>query len=442
MTAVSGSASLREWNAAESFEPITYEKVVGLNNLLSIAWLSQGLTLAGAVARIVHPDGPASGFLIAPDLLLTNNHVLPTAESASEAQIQFNYQNNWGGVLQPTRSFSTDSSHFRTDYDLDYSIVRVAGSPGDVYGYIDLGVRADPSVNDYVTVIQHPNGGPKQISLTDNKVSAVFGDKVQYATDTEPGSSGSPVFNQSWQIVGLHHAGGGLAGPDGTKYFTNEGILISSVLAHAADFLGLGDPLYDVAFGDLRAVLVGLIDLSDPPATVEALLPDILWTRPAFATALSQWAGLNAWPGHTQLSAAGAAGVAIGAALRQWARSSGHESIARVTPSTPPPSDALVTLVSPYKGSASLPADVYSGILAALRSQPALVAPIAEVAGVGGGSGTSLVLPARSLLTGVMVGAQAYEPARGSGAAAPPPASADPGDPASDPPGAPGRAIP
>jgi V8-like Glu-specific endopeptidase len=439
---MSQPASLREWNASESFEPITYEKVVGLNNLLSIAWLSQGLTLAAAVARIVHPHGPGSGFLIAPDLLLTNNHVLPSAESAAAAQVQFNYQNNWAGVLQPTRSFSTDSSHFRTDYDLDYSIVRVAGSPGDIYGYIDLGVRADPSVNDYVTIIQHPNGGPKQISLTDNKVSAVFGDKVQYATDTEPGSSGSPVFNQSWQIVGLHHAGGGLAGPDGIKYFTNEGILIASVIADAAQFLGLGDPLYDLAFGDLRAVLVGLIDLSDPPATAEALLPDILWTRPAFAAALTQWTGLNSWPGHTAPSAAAAAGVAVGAALRQWARSAGHESIARVTPSNPPPSDALVALASPYNGTAGLPADVYSGILTALRSQPALVAPIADAAGAAGGAGTSLVLPARSFLTGVMVGAQAYEPARPAATADPSPASTVPAVPAPHPTGTPSAGMP
>ena len=419
MTLMSTPASLTDWRASASFDPIPYEKVVGLNNLLSIAWLSQGLTLAGAVARVVLPSGPGSGFLIAPDLLLTNNHVLPSAESAAEAQIQFNYQNNWAGVLQPTRTFVTDGSQFRTSVELDYSIVRVVGSPGDIYGYVDLAARADPSVNDFVTVIQHPNGGPKQICLTDNKVSAVFDHKLQYATDTEPGSSGSPVFNQSWQIVGLHHAGGGLAGPDGNKYFTNEGIVITSVIADAASFLGLGDPLYDLAFGDLRAVLVGLIDLSDPPATPEALLPDILWTRPAFAGALAQWTGLNTWPGHTAVSAATAAGVAVGAALRQWARSSGHESIARVTPSNPPPSDALVALASPYNGTAGVPADVYSGILAALRTQPALIAPISDVIAGPGGPGTSPLLPARGFLTGVMVGAQAYEPARAAAPAAP-----------------------
>src|SRR6476469_6038031 len=134
--------SLEDWNASESFNPIPYEKVVGLNNLLSIAWLSQGLTLAGAVARIVLPNETGSGFLIAPDLLLTNNHVFPSAESAAAAQIQFNYQNNWAGVLQPTRTYSTDTSRFHTNADLDYSIVRVVDAPGDLYGYIDISARA------------------------------------------------------------------------------------------------------------------------------------------------------------------------------------------------------------------------------------------------------------------------------------------------------------
>jgi endonuclease/exonuclease/phosphatase family metal-dependent hydrolase len=54
-------------------------------------------------------------------------------------------------------------------------------------------------------------------------------DKVlRYRTDTEPGSSGSPVFNNDWQLVALHHAGyredGGTA--------VNEGIRISAIVAH------------------------------------------------------------------------------------------------------------------------------------------------------------------------------------------------------------------
>lgn len=406
-----GSSPLpaENWNASDDFDPIPYEKVVGLNNLLSIAWLSQGLTLAGAVARIVLPDGVGTGFLVAPDLLLTNHHVLGTPETATAATVQFNYQDNWGGVRQASRSFPLDASRFRTNPELDYSLVRVTGSPGEVYGHIDLGVSADPSVNDYVSIIQHPAGGPKQICLTDNKVSAVFDHKLQYATDTESGSSGAPVFNQAWQLVGLHHAGGGLAGPDGQKYFTNEGIVISRVIADAADFLGFSDPVYDQVFGDMRAVLVNLVDQVDPPPTPSSLLPDVLWTRPAFAAALDQWSRLNTWAASDPAAGFGAVGTAAGAALRQWARSAGHESITATAPSTPPPTPALVAKVSGFNGSSASPREVYGQVLAAVRGDATLLPPLA-----GGGAvpaEPAMVVAARAFLTGVTVGAAAFDPA-------------------------------
>ncbi len=45
------------------------------------------------------------------------------------------------------------------------------------------------------------------------------------------GSSGSPVFNDDWEVVALHHAGGMLLEPETKRrYFRNEGILISAIL--------------------------------------------------------------------------------------------------------------------------------------------------------------------------------------------------------------------
>ena len=31
--------------------------------------------------------------------------------------------------------------------------------------------------------------------------------RVRYATNTEPGSSGSPCFDMNWQLAALHHYG-------------------------------------------------------------------------------------------------------------------------------------------------------------------------------------------------------------------------------------------
>jgi V8-like Glu-specific endopeptidase len=413
MVVTSSRLAADEWVTDDAFVPLTYEKVVGLNNLLSIGWVSRALELAACVCRVNTPAGPGSGFLIAADLLLTNHHVLPTAETAAGTVAEFNYQAAWGGELEPVRRFTCDPTFFHNDKALDYAIVRVNGAPGELYGFVNLAQHADATVNDFVSIIQHPQGGPKKIAFTDNKVSAVFENLVQYSTDTEPGSSGSPVFNQDWQIVGLHHRGGGLAGPDGKKYFTNEAIQIGAVVRDAARFLGLSDELYDLAFGDLRAALAGLVNVTDPPTDPDAVARDLLLKRPRFSYALEQWAKLNGAAGIRLPAMTAIAGVAVGGALRQWARTDGHESIQAPAPAQPEPGPEIVTLVGAFSGTDVLPRDVYDSVLTGLRSEPGLVnAIVAQVAGDDDG----IAAAARTFIRGVTVGAKAYD------GAPPPPA--------------------
>lgn len=57
-----------------------------------------------------------------------------------------------------------------------------------------------------VSLIQHPKGNYKEIVLYGNRVQALYQNFIQYETDAEPGSSGSPLFNEQWQLVGMHHS--------------------------------------------------------------------------------------------------------------------------------------------------------------------------------------------------------------------------------------------
>jgi endonuclease G len=61
-------------------------------------------------------------------------------------------------------------------------------------------------IGDFVTIVQHPRGAKKQIALRENRIVDVPERFLHYSADTEPGSSGSPVFNDQWEIVALHHA--------------------------------------------------------------------------------------------------------------------------------------------------------------------------------------------------------------------------------------------
>ena len=53
----------------------------------------------------------------------------------------------------------------------------------------------------YLNIIQHPRGRPKDRS---NQVVDITNIDVFYTTDTEPGSSGSAVFNDNWELVAIH----------------------------------------------------------------------------------------------------------------------------------------------------------------------------------------------------------------------------------------------
>ncbi len=67
------------------------------------------------------------------------------------------------------------------------------------------------------------------VANRENKVQDIFDDFIHYETDTQPGSSGSAVFNDEWMVIALHHSG--VPDPkDSTKYIANEGIRISSIV--------------------------------------------------------------------------------------------------------------------------------------------------------------------------------------------------------------------
>ena len=98
---------------------------------------------------------------------------------------------------------------YLSDAELDYSLVAVADDP-DLASYGWLPLIEDTGkllVGETVNIIQHPNGEPKQLAIRNNQVVDELELFLHYQTDTDPGSSGSPVFNDQWEVVALHHSG-------------------------------------------------------------------------------------------------------------------------------------------------------------------------------------------------------------------------------------------
>jgi V8-like Glu-specific endopeptidase len=225
----------KEATPPEKHSLITQD-ILGINNLKQISWLQLGLRLASSVCRVLTPGGFGTGFLVGNGFVMTNNHVIPTANVAAQSKVEFNYQEDGSGGYAPTRRYDCESSKFRTSADLDYSLVRVATPSAEAtaslstWGQLRLNGKADPIPSDHVVIIQHPNGAHKQIVLTANYVLATQQHLLHYTTDTMPGSSGSPVFNDSWQVVAIHHAGGALhKDTNGNVRYVNEGVLMSAI---------------------------------------------------------------------------------------------------------------------------------------------------------------------------------------------------------------------
>ena len=92
--------------------------------------------------------------------------------------------------------------------------------------------NSDVQRGDKLYVIQHPAGEAKQISDLDCTVKDVpvngYAPRLDFShtCDTLGGSSGSPVFNEAGEVVGLHHLG---MAPTGSFVDVNRAVRASLV---------------------------------------------------------------------------------------------------------------------------------------------------------------------------------------------------------------------
>jgi endonuclease G len=225
---------------------------------------SDGARKAGRpVARVVllggpgtQPQGFATSFLVTSRLLLTNHHVFPTKADASGTGANFLFERSDRGI-EAGVTFEIDAdSFYLSDEQLDFAIVGVkprsaeGQSIGD-FGSVQL-VEATSKIliGHRINIIQHPEGGPKQYAITENRlVDLLDSGFLHYDTDTLEGSSGSPAYSEDWQLVGLHHAsipemigdrvvavGGGFwdesMPDDKVHWIANEGVRVSALVKH------------------------------------------------------------------------------------------------------------------------------------------------------------------------------------------------------------------
>ncbi|MEM7128713.1 MAG: trypsin-like peptidase domain-containing protein [Chloroflexota bacterium] len=258
------------------------------NSFLDIAtWRSAlGLLESQVCSILINNQHAGTGFLLGSDVVMTNYHVMESVIKQtpghepdkvllrfdykmlskdilpklgdniqiSESWISNNQVTNEGVTYTLAEDWLVDSSQYSpfdlrpmpkggtpsTD-QLDYALLRTAKSPGNDA----VGGSGDPQApkrgwmkpvenhnfleKKAIFIAQHPMGAPLKLALDTEAVTQLNENqtRVFYRTNTEPGSSGSPCFDENWNLVALHHAGD----PNSLMPAWNEGIPFGPIMA-------------------------------------------------------------------------------------------------------------------------------------------------------------------------------------------------------------------
>jgi Effector-associated domain 1/Trypsin-like peptidase domain len=236
----------------------------GLENLIvkdnrfvdTTHWWTRLQELESQVCQLEVGKRKGTGFLVAPDIVLTNYHVIAQVREGHVAPEQvlvwFDFRRGPDKLSLDAGRHHRLASEWLIDFSpvddvdsqplpklgvpapdhLDHALIRLSSRPGDdqlggrVRGFIPLPSAPCPfKPGTPLLIVQHPRGDPLQLALETNSIIGLNSNatRVTYRTNTLPGSSGAPCFNLHWELVAMHHYG---------DHTYNEGIPISTLRNH------------------------------------------------------------------------------------------------------------------------------------------------------------------------------------------------------------------
>lgn len=234
------------------------EAVIGRDEMLDFSFFRKGLAVGQSVGRLVVPRFDAgvqrklengqpwcmsgTAWMIAEGHVITNHHVINarTAGEAAAGSADFTLQ-----AAAAVLEFDFDAPDAAkvkvkveklcvADRDLDYAVLKLAGPGRAPVRLAPTALMITDTSWEPVNIVQHPGGGYKKIGIRSNIATAATDQEVRYFTDTDVGSSGSPVCDDNWRVVALHR---GAVHVTNVKFqgkdtaYVNFGSQMSAVLA-------------------------------------------------------------------------------------------------------------------------------------------------------------------------------------------------------------------
>jgi hypothetical protein len=242
--------------------PVLPEKIIHTNDLVPYGFLAGAIECGRAVARLMVPrhegvtatmnssntqpvEFAGTGWLIGKKHVVTNYHVIQARlEGEGDASLEdlklqalgTKVQFDFDDPATPGATFQT-AQLCAWDRDLDYAVLELSADSNRTPLRLLKGeVRLPFDGRMPVNIIQHPSGASKQLGIRNNLVESVTKEAIFYFTDTESGSSGSPVCTDDWVVVALHRAAsrerGRVEYQGKNTVWVNKGTRIDCIVQH------------------------------------------------------------------------------------------------------------------------------------------------------------------------------------------------------------------
>jgi len=246
-----GSAALRDFATSLTTPGVT-ESAGTLERVVSKAagfqdspvWRQRQEELERQVCRVEYPLGAetatGTGLLVAPDLVLTNYHVVEPLHDGrvppAEARLRFDHKvPPDGGVASPGVTFGLADDwlvawrpasavdrmrdprgRLPGEDELDFALLRTREAVGGLPAASPRGwARLRPpgedrlglGAEDTLVVLQHPQDVPLKMAHGKSLGLNANATRLRHTVNTRGGSSGSPCLNVRLEVVAIHHAG-------------------------------------------------------------------------------------------------------------------------------------------------------------------------------------------------------------------------------------------